>query len=115
MMSDFDIVHYHCLGPALFSFLAAAGGEEDGGDRAGPGLAARQMGTDRVARAAPPLPSTAASRFDKRANDSSLARAVCARTAPSCARMSANSRFSDSASWLGVAPLSTTFALSTQE
>src|SRR5208283_5550542 len=21
MMSDYDVVHYHCLGPALFSFL----------------------------------------------------------------------------------------------
>jgi glycosyltransferase involved in cell wall biosynthesis len=28
MMSDFDVVHYHCLGPALFSFLPRLAGKK---------------------------------------------------------------------------------------
>jgi glycosyltransferase involved in cell wall biosynthesis len=28
MSSDFDIVHYHCLGPALFSFLPRLAGQK---------------------------------------------------------------------------------------
>ena len=28
MVSDYDVVHYHCLGPALFSFLPRLAGKK---------------------------------------------------------------------------------------
>ena len=52
LTQSYDVVHYHALGPALFSFLAETGAEEDRGDRAGPGLAEKKMGTAGIGGAA---------------------------------------------------------------
>ena len=44
----YDVVHYHALGPALFSLLPRLDGLEDRGYRAGAGLAEKKVGTSGV-------------------------------------------------------------------
>jgi len=46
MFSGYDVIHYHCLGPALFSFLPRLTGKKTSSYCAGPGLAAPQVGSD---------------------------------------------------------------------
>jgi hypothetical protein len=51
MTQNYDIVHYHTLGPALFSGFPRWFGKKDAGHGAGTGLATREMGAAGVFRA----------------------------------------------------------------
>ena len=48
----YDLVHYHALGPALFSLRSTVAWKKDRRDCAGAGLAAQEMGTASVGRSA---------------------------------------------------------------